>query len=147
MAALAFWLGKKLDQMSQHEWEQLCDGCGKCCLHKLEDEDDGQVYYTNIACSYLSETDCRCRSYSERLQLVPDCIDLRPQDVSEFHWLPSTCSYRLIAEQKPLPQWHHLVCGDPQAVHRSGNSVQGKVIPEGQVDEDDYEECIVHWVE
>ncbi|MEC8429265.1 MAG: YcgN family cysteine cluster protein [Pseudomonadota bacterium] len=147
MAALAFWLGKKLDQMSQHEWEQLCDGCGKCCLHKLEDEDDGQVYYTNIACRYLSETDCRCRSYSERLQLVPDCIDLKPQDVSEFHWLPSTCSYRLIAEQKPLPQWHHLVCGDPQAVHRSGNSVQGKVIPEGQVDEDDYEECIVHWVE
>lgn len=147
MAALAFWLGKKLDQMSQHEWEQLCDGCGKCCLHKLEDEDDGQVYYTNIACRYLSETDCRCRSYSERLQLVPDCIDLKPQDVAEFHWLPSTCSYRLIAEKKPLPQWHHLVCGDPQAIHRSGNSVQGKVIPEGQVDEDDYEECIVHWVE
>lgn len=147
MAALAFWLGKTLAQMSPQEWEQLCDGCGKCCLHKLEDEDDGEVYYTNIACRHLSDKDCRCTDYADRLQLVPDCIDLKPEDVSQFHWLPSTCAYRLVAEGKPLPQWHHLMCGDPQAVHSSGNSVLGKVISEDQVDEEDYEECIVHWVQ
>lgn len=146
MAALAFWLGKTLSQMSAHEWEQLCDGCGKCCLHKLEDEDDGEVYYTNIACRNLSATDCRCTHYADRLRLVPDCVDLKPDDVAQFHWLPSTCAYRLLAEGKPLPSWHHLVCGDHEAVHRTGNSVLGKVISEQQVNEENYEECIVHWV-
>lgn len=133
--------------MSAQEWESLCDGCGKCCLHKLEDEDDGQVYYTNIACRLLSSADCRCQRYEERLQLVPDCINLSPADVDQFHWLPVTCAYRLVAEGKPLQPWHPLISGDPDSVHRAGISVKGKIFPESAVAEEDYEDFIVHWVE
>lgn len=142
----AFWEVKKLDQMSASEWESLCDGCGKCCLHKLEDEDNGDIHYTNVACRYLDGDNCRCQAYAERQRLVPDCIVLRPEDVSEFHWLPDTCAYRLLAEGNPLPDWHPLRSGDPASVHRAGISARGRTVSEAEVAEDDWEECIVHWV-
>lgn len=142
----AFWEVKTLEQMSATEWESLCDGCGKCCLHKLEDEDNGDIHYTNVACRYLDDDNCRCQAYAERQRLVPDCIVLRPEDVAEFHWLPDTCAYRLLAEGNPLPDWHPLRSGDPASVHRAGISARGRTVSEAEVAEEDWEECIVHWV-
>lgn len=133
--------------MSPSEWESLCDGCAKCCLHKLEDEDTGDVYYTKVVCRYLDEDHCRCQHYEERQTLVPTCVWLKPEDVSEFFWLPSTCSYRLIAEGKPLPEWHHLVSGSNETVHEYGISVRDRVLSEEFVHPDGMEEHIVHWVE
>ena len=132
--------------MTQDEWESLCDGCGKCCLHKLEDEDTNEVYYTNVACAYLDLTNCQCKDYSRRAINVPECVQLRPQDVTEFQWLPSTCAYRLVSEGKPLPAWHHLVSGNRQAIHDFGMSVRGRVIPEAEVPEVDVEDYIIRWV-
>ena len=104
--------------MSLTEWEALCDGCGKCCLHKLEDVDDGGLHYTNVACHLLDlETGC-CTRYAQRSRWVPDCVRLSPSNISEFKWLPSTCAYRLLAEGKDLPRWHPLLSGDPHSVHR-----------------------------
>ncbi|WP_341937865.1 YcgN family cysteine cluster protein [Marinimicrobium sp. C2-29] len=142
----AFWEVKSLEQMSASEWESLCDGCGKCCLHKLEDEDSGDIHYTNVACRYLDDNNCRCQAYAERQRLVPDCIVLRPEDVAEFHWLPDTCAYRLLAEGNPLPDWHPLRSGDPASVHRAGISARGRTVSEAEVAEEDWEDCIVHWV-
>lgn len=142
----AFWEVKTLEQMSASEWESLCDGCGKCCLHKLEDEDNGDIHYTNLACRYLDDDTCRCQAYEERQRLVPDCIVLRPEDVAEFHWLPDTCAYRLLAEGNPLPDWHPLRSGDPASVHRAGISARGRTVSEAEVAEEDWEDCIVHWV-
>ncbi len=143
----AFWKTKTFEQMTQKEWESLCDGCGKCCLHKLEDEDSGDVYYTDVACRYLDSDTCRCKDYTHRLQLVPECLQLRPQDVKQFHWLPSTCTYRLLSEGEPLPPWHHLLSNAPELVHQLGFSVKGKTIAENQIHEDDYQERVIHWVE
>ena len=142
-----FWKQKTLKQMSSEEWESLCDGCGKCCLHKLQDEEDDQVYYTNVACRYLDHFDCRCKDYENRAALVPDCITLTPADVDEFQWLPGSCAYRLVAEGKDLPAWHHLISGSTKTVHIEDASVAGRVIAEGKVDPDDYEEHVIHWVE
>lgn len=142
-----FWQTKSLQQMTSSEWESLCDGCAKCCLHKLEDEESGDVYYTKVVCRYLDEERCQCQHYQERQQLVPTCVWLKPEDVKEFHWLPSTCSYRLIAEGKPLPDWHHLVSGSDQTVHQQGISVRNRVLSDEHVHPDGYEEHIVHWVE
>jgi uncharacterized cysteine cluster protein YcgN (CxxCxxCC family) len=146
MAARAFWQEKTLAQMSLPEWEALCDGCGKCCLHKLEDEDDGKVYYTAVACQLLDTDTCRCSDYPNRKARVPDCLTLTLADLHEYEWLPSTCAYRLLAEGEPLPSWHPLVSGDPDAIHRAGMSVAGKVVPEQQVAPDDLEDCIIHWI-
>lgn len=142
----AFWEVKTLEQMTASEWESLCDGCGKCCLHKLEDEDNGEIHYTNVACRYLDDDNCRCQAYAERQRLVPDCIVLRPEDVAEFHWLPDTCAYRLLAEGNPLPDWHPLRSGDPASVHRAGISARGRTVSEAEIAEEDWEDCIVHWV-
>ncbi len=142
-----FWRRRALTELSEEEWESLCDGCGKCCLHKLEDEDTDEVYYTCVACRYLDSEAGGCKDYANRLTNVPECIDLKPQDVADFHWLPKTCAYRLVAEGKPLQAWHPLISGDPESVHRAGISVRGRVYAEHQVDEDDLEEYIVHWVE
>lgn len=147
MADQVFWRRKTLEQMTAEEWESLCDGCGKCCLHKLEDEDTGEIYYTDVACRYLDSEGCHCQAYDQRKALVPDCVVLKPTDVREFHWLPSTCAYRLISEGRPLPDWHPLVSGDPATVVNAGVSVAGRIRSEDQVAEEDWEECIVHWID
>ncbi len=133
--------------MDQEQWEALCDGCGKCCLHKLEDEDDGEVYYTDVACQLLNVDSCRCTDYPNRLEKVPGCLLLKPEDVKQFQWLPSSCSYRLMAENKPLPLWHPLLSGDNKMMHRAGMSVSRKVVSEKSVNEDDYQEHVIHWVD
>lgn len=141
-----FWKTKTLDEMNSQEWESLCDGCAKCCLHKLEDYDTSEVHYTRVVCKYLREEDCQCTQYLDRNDLVPQCVWLNPDDVSGFDWLPATCAYRVIAEGRDLSWWHPLVSGDPETVHRAGVSIQHKVISELHVHPDSYEEHIVHWV-
>jgi uncharacterized cysteine cluster protein YcgN (CxxCxxCC family) len=128
-AAPPFW-EKSLSDLDAGEWEALCDGCGKCCLHKLEDEDRGHIYPTNVACKLLDRTTARCSDYSRRRQFVPDCLHLTPALVAGLEWLPLTCAYRLRDEGKPLPDWHYLICGDRGAVHRTGNSVVGWTVAE-----------------
>lgn len=147
IAETAFWQRKTLSEMSDVEWESLCDGCGKCCLHKLEDEDTGDVYYTDIACKLLDINTCRCQRYQERKSLVESCLQLSLDNTEAFYWLPSSCAYRLIIEGKPLYPWHPLISGTPETVHQAGISVRQKVIAEESVAEDDYEERIVYWVE
>lgn len=141
---LPFWKRKTLDEMTREEWESLCDGCGKCCLLKLEDWDTAEVSYTSIACRGLDLQTCRCTFYSRRKREVPDCIVLAPGMVQKFTWLPGTCAYRLIAEGKDLEDWHPLVSGDPESVHRAGISVRGRATSEKGAG-DDLEEFIVDW--
>jgi len=133
--------------MSSVEWESLCDGCAKCCLHKLEDEDTGDIFFTNVACQLLDLESCQCRDYENRLAKVPDCFKLTPENLSQQDWLPETCAYRLLYEGKPLPSWHPLVSGNDQSVHLSGMSVRGRVVAEQSVQPDDMEDHIVHWVD
>lgn len=146
MPVQVFWRAKKLHEMSPAEFESLCDGCGKCCLHKLEDEDNGDVYYTKVACKFLNHDSCQCQVYSERQQYVPDCVTLTPKSVKDTYWLPETCAYRLIDEGIPLFDWHPLVSGDPDSVHKAGMSVAGQVIHEDSVNPDDLEDYVVRWV-
>ena len=117
--------------MSAEEWESLCDGCGRCCLHKLEDEDTGDVFFTRVACRLLDIETCRCTQYGDRTRLVPDCLDLRLSPY-KLHWLPSTCAYRLLSQGEELPEWHPLISGTPQSVIDAGLSVSTIAIPEGQ---------------
>ncbi|MEM8552396.1 MAG: YcgN family cysteine cluster protein [Pseudomonadota bacterium] len=140
-----FWASKSLDEMSQEEWESLCDGCGRCCLNKLEDWDTGEIVFTNLACSLLDAGSCRCGDYANRFDIVPDCVQLTPQKVRSITWLPPTCAYRLVAEGKPLAWWHPLVSGDVQTVHDAGISVRGRVISEVGVAVEEYEHFIVDW--
>lgn len=133
MTDTPFWKRKTLAAMSEAEWESLCDGCGRCCLHKLEDIDNGEVHYTRIACHLLDLGSCRCTDYARRQEKVPDCVTLTPASVATLTWLPGTCAYRLIEEGKDLPWWHPLVSGDPDTVHQAGISVRGRVLPEGKV--------------
>ncbi len=142
-----FWQAKNLNEMSQPEWEALCDGCAKCCLIKLEDEDSGEVFYTKVVCQLLDTEFCRCTQYQQRHELVPSCVWMKPELVDEFKWLPVTCAYRLIAEGKPLSPWHPLVSGDDNSVHDAGISVKGRVLSEQYVHPDGLEEHIIHWVE
>lgn len=146
MAVQVYWAAKTLAQMTRDEWESLCDGCGKCCLHKLEDEDTGDVFYTDVACRLLDDQHCRCQHYDDRQALVPDCLVLQPGDMEDVTWLPLTCAYRLLAEGESLPDWHPLVSGDPDSVHAAGMSVAGRTAPENQVPQDQLEEHIIHWV-
>ena len=142
----AFWKTTALESMSREQWESLCDGCGKCCLHKLEDEDSGEIAYTRVICRYFEESSCRCQVYSERKKRVPDCVVLRPDNLQSLPWMPETCAYRLLYEGKYLPAWHPLLTGDHQAIHEAGNTVTGKVISEEFVHEDGFEEHVVKWV-
>lgn len=143
MTDLPFWRAKTLDQLSRDEWESLCDGCGKCCLHKLEDMDTGRVHYTNVACRLLDLGSCRCGNYPKRQALVPDCISLDPTLVDALKWMPSTCGYRLVAERKDLPWWHPLVSGDSETVHQAGVSVRGRAVAEHLAGE--LEDHVVDW--
>ncbi|GAA6129746.1 YcgN family cysteine cluster protein [Halopseudomonas sabulinigri] len=144
MRVVPFWQRKTLTEMDQQEWESLCDGCGLCCLQKLEDEDEPQVfYYTRIACKLLDHKSCQCSDYPNRQDKVPDCIQLTPGAAADFAWLPPTCGYRLVAEGTDLPPWHHLVCGDRNAVHKAGISLSGQMLAEGSVDDDDWEDHII----
>ena len=126
-----FW-ERPLASLSRAEWEALCDGCGKCCLHKLEDEDTGEVQATNIACTLLDRHSCRCTNYRGRRAYVPDCLRLTADNVGRFAWLPTTCAYRLRAEGKDLPDWHYLICGDREAVHAAGMSARGWTVSEDE---------------
>lgn len=126
----ARWWDRPLDALDAGQWEALCDGCGKCCLHKAEDEDTGRIYPTNVACRLLDRTTARCGDYRRRKFHVPDCLSLTRANVRSIPWLPMTCAYRLRAEGRPLFPWHHLECGDPQAVHRAGQSIVGWTISE-----------------
>jgi uncharacterized cysteine cluster protein YcgN (CxxCxxCC family) len=145
MAKQPFWRAKSLKQMSRDEWESLCDGCGKCCLLKLDDEDGDGIDFTDVSCRLLDRETCRCNRYDERKLLVPDCVMLRPDNVGALKWMPSTCAYRLIAEGKDLEWWHPLVSGDSDTVHLAGISVRDRVIPETEVADHDLEDHIVDW--
>lgn len=139
-----FWETTRLDRMTQKEWEALCDGCGKCCLNKLEDDETGEVELTRVACRLFDDTTCRCGQYAIRQQFVPECISLKPHTIERHaYWLPETCAYKLLYEGKPLYDWHPLISGDPQSVHDAGVSMQHRTIPEFDVSEDDWEEYII----
>lgn len=125
-----FWESKTLTELTQVEWEALCDGCGKCCLHKLEHEDTGELSFTNVACRLLDLTTGRCTRYAERFRWVPDCVALTPAEVQRISWLPRTCAYRLRAEGRSLPDWHPLVTGDADSTRRAGISVCGWAVSE-----------------
>ena len=125
-----FWLTKTLDEMTQEEWESLCDGCGRCCLHKLRDEDTAALSFTNVACRLLDTETCRCSDYENRFAQVPDCIQLTPAILREVDWLPPSCAYRRIEEGRGLPPWHPLRSGTTRTVTTSGASACGRIISE-----------------
>lgn len=122
-----FWKTKTLEEMSPAEWESLCDGCGKCCLAKLEDEDTGEIHWTSVGCRLFDAANCRCADYANRLAKVPDCVKLTPQKVRTLSWLPATCGYRLVAEGRDLHAWHPLVSGSAESVHEAGMSMRGRI--------------------
>ena len=142
-----FWQQKTFAEMDQSEWESLCDGCARCCMIKLQDDETEEVFYTSIVCDLLDQDICQCTRYPERHALVENCVQLSAEKVAEFGWLPTTCGYRTLAEGRDLQWWHPLVSGGPDTVHEAGISVRGKVIAESQVHEDDQQDMIIHWVE
>jgi len=146
MDDIPFWQRKTLAEMSPGEWESLCDGCGLCCLNKIEEWDSGDIYFTDVRCKLMDSDSCRCTSYPNRWDFVPDCVQLTLQNVSEIQWLPPTCGYRLVNEKRDLYWWHPLVSGDPETVHAAGVSVRGRVTAsEKDVPDAKLEEYIVSW--
>ncbi|MEP1356302.1 MAG: YcgN family cysteine cluster protein [Tateyamaria sp.] len=139
-----FWETKSLDQMSEAEWEALCDGCGKCCLNKLEDEDSGEVALTRVACRLLDDATCRCAQYEIRHQFVPDCIVLKPSNIeSHLYWMPQTCAYRVLHEGRGLADWHPLISGTAETVHAAGVSMRGRTVSEFEVADEYWEDHII----
>ena len=131
-----YWETVRLADMTPQQWEALCDGCGKCCLYKLQDIDTDEIVFTNVACRMLDCRTCRCSDYANRFEVVDDCTELSPDNIGDLQWLPSTCAYRLLDEGEGLPDWHPLLTGDPESVHKAGISVRGRVITEDDADED-----------
>lgn len=144
-AAPAFWETKSLSEMSPREWESLCDGCGKCCLIRLEDEETGDVYTTDAHCRLFDNKTCRCTDYANRKARVPDCVILKPGNIKALKWMPHSCAYRRLAEGRGLPDWHHLKTGSKEDIHEAGMSVQDATISEVGLSEDDLMERITVW--
>lgn len=140
-----FWQHKTLAEMTDAEWESLCDGCGRCCLLKLEDEENGRIYATDVACRLLDSATCRCSSYENRHKIVTDCVRITPDVVPDLAWLPPSCAYRLIDEGRDLYWWHHLVSGELETVHTAGISVKNRTVPELEVLPDDLEDHLADW--
>lgn len=139
-----YWERVPLDKMTRREWEALCDGCGKCCLNKLEDEETGEVAFTRIACRLLDDHSCRCGHYEIRHRFVPECVTLTPKNIHDnAYWMPQTCAYRLLAEGQPLFDWHPLISGDAESVHAAGMSVRGITLSEFDIPEDDWEDYVI----
>lgn len=138
-----FWKTKSLAQMSEQEWESLCDGCAKCCLNKVIDDETDELFFTNVACELLNTKSCQCSNYPNRFKLVPDCFKVTLANRDSFSWLPASCAYRLLDEDKDLPSWHPLITGSQKEMHALGQSVRGKVISEK--DAGDLEDHVVYW--
>lgn len=143
---IPFWKQKPLATLTYEEWESLCDGCARCCLHKLEYESTGEIRYSCVVCRFLDIATCRCTRYEIRTELVPNCLKLTPEIIHTIHFLPETCAYRLIVQGKDLPWWHPLISGDPKTVHEAGISVRGKVLTEEFVHPDDLDRMVITWV-
>ncbi|MCF6234984.1 MAG: YcgN family cysteine cluster protein [Gammaproteobacteria bacterium] len=139
-----FWQSKALTELSTEEWESLCDGCGLCCLHKLEDHETGDVFYTRVACKLLDTERCHCKHYETRTQHVADCLTLTANNIADHPWLPESCAYRLLFESKPLPAWHPLISKSSASVHEAGISVSGKAVSEADIHPDDIESFILY---
>lgn len=140
---MPFWKIKRLDEMSQEEWESLCDGCGRCCLIKLEDADTEEILHTRLACRLLDIGTCRCKDYLNRREKVHDCVELTPSGAADLPWLPETCAYRMIANGQDLAWWHHLVSGSRDTIHEAGISVRSVAISERKVRNANYWKFIV----
>jgi hypothetical protein len=147
LAQPPFWRRKTLGEMTSTEWESLCDGCARCCLNKLEDEDTGEIAWTDLACRLLDAGSCRCSDYDNRSTRVPDCLTLDVERVETLSWLPPTCGYRLVSEGLDLYWWHPLVSGSPETVHQAGISVRGRVKSEDGIPLAQWEDHIVTWPE
>jgi uncharacterized cysteine cluster protein YcgN (CxxCxxCC family) len=145
MAAQPFWKTKTLQEMTQPEWESLCDGCAKCCLVKLEDEDTKELFFTSLHCKLLDGKTCQCSDYANRKKYVPVCVKLTPEIVATVDWLPESCAYRLVHEGKDLHDWHHLISGDREEVHRRGYSAKGRTRTEEGVADEDAIDYVMDW--
>ncbi len=143
----SFWKSKKITEFTPLEWELLCDGCALCCLIRIQDEDTDELFTTNVGCKLLDVQTCRCMDYINRFDKVNYCLSLSPELVTQLEWLPKTCAYRLIAEEKELPYWHHLVSGSRKTVHDCGISAMGRIISERYVKSDELFDYIVDWWE
>ena len=143
----AYWNTTPLEKLNAEEWESLCDGCGKCCLHKLRDDETDEVFYTRVACRLLDMKSGGCSDYVHRFSKVPDCMDVSKMNAAEMKWLPSSCAYRLRAESKPLPEWHPLVSGHVSTVLKDPKRMRGQVVSETEVPGDNLEDYIIRWID
>lgn len=144
-ASQPFWRHKTLEQMNVAEWESLCDGCGKCCTFTLEDEDTGDLYRTSVSCKLFDDGACGCSNYSDRFKYVPECLKVTPENIGTLDFFPNTCAYVLVYEGRDLPEWHHLVCGDREEIHRRGMSVRNRTFREDKIGGVDLEDFVVEW--
>jgi uncharacterized cysteine cluster protein YcgN (CxxCxxCC family) len=142
---LPFWKTKNMAELSREQWESLCDGCGKCCCIRLEDEDDGSVYVTDVSCHLFNPETCGCKDYTNRKSIVPDCVTLTAATVDQLHWMPETCAYRLVSKGKDLSDWHHLISGSRETIHEAGMSVRNQVESEAKVSDEELPRRIVIW--
>ncbi len=139
-----FWERYRLEELTPEEWEALCDGCGKCCLNKLEDAETGEIAFTRVACRLFDDETCRCAQYEIRKQIVPECVVLTPENIAtSAHWMPATCAYKRLYQGRPLPDWHPLITGRAESVHEAGQSLRGRTVPEFEVAEEEWEDHII----